>query len=162
MNIFYDRDTGAHHLILPSQFERGVEAVAPKYINSLVELIANGLESLERQQQLAAEESGGAAATTTAASYPQHGGNQVGAGLVNASSGLIWEGIQSVESCKRHFVSLLGFIRDRKQAELRRLEVEQLIAKDKEESSTPPSTTTAAGPDWSAVSIAAAMAKMSM
>jgi vacuolar protein sorting-associated protein 35 len=135
-------------------FERGVEAVAPKYINSLVELIANGLESLERHQQIAAEEGGAPAATAT--SYPQHG-NQVGAGLVNASSGLIWEGIQSVESCKRHFVALLGFIRDRKQAELKRLEVEQLIAKDKDESAA-----ASTGPDWGAVNIATAMAKMSM
>lgn len=129
--------------------------MAPKYINSLVELIANGLESLERQQQQTFEE-GGANIT----SYPQHGGNQhhhqVGTGLVNASSGLIWEGIQSVESCKRHFVALLGFIRERKQAEMRRLEVEQLIAKEKETSNS------ASGSDWGAVNIATAMAKMGM
>lgn len=132
--------------------------MAPKYINSLVELIANGLESLERQQQIAAEEGVvAAAAMTTGTSYPQQSG-QVGAGLVNASSGLIWEGIQSTESCKRHFVALLGFIRDRKQAEMKRLEVEQLIAKDKEESATASST----GPDWGAVNIATAMSKMSM
>jgi vacuolar protein sorting-associated protein 35 len=132
--------------------------VAPKYINSLVELIANGLESLERQQQQSAEEGGAAGAGN--ASFPHQGGNQqhhqVGAGLVNASSGLIWEGIQSVESCKRHFIALLRFIRDRKQAELRRLEAEQLIAKEKDASKSAP------GPDWGAVNIAAAMAKMSM
>ena len=124
-----------------------MEAVAPKYINSLVELIANGIETLERQQQANAEE--GAA---TGGSYNQ--GHQVGAGLINASSGLVWDGIQSVESCKRHFVAILRFIRDRKEIELRRLEAEQLIAKEKEQGASP------TGPDWGAVNIAAAMAKM--
>lgn len=113
------------------------------------------MESLERQQQSSAEEGGAGGAGVGQAGYSHHGQHQVGAGLVNASSGLIWDGIQSVESCKRHFIALLQFIRDRKEVELRRLEAEQLIAKEKESDST-----STAGPDWSAVNIAAAMGKM--
>ncbi|UZJ53025.1 hypothetical protein CBS101457_002345 [Exobasidium rhododendri] len=140
-------------------FERGVEAVAPKYINSLVELIANGIETLERQQQQSLEESGGAGAANGGYSSGHH---QIGAGLVNASSGLIWDGIQSVESCKRHFVAILRFIRDRKEVELRKLEVESLIARNKTpEKGDDPNTSPAPGPDWVAVSIATAMGKMS-
>lgn len=115
------------------------------------------MESLERQQQLSAEEggAGAGAGATGQGGYSHRGHHQAGAGLVNASSGLIWDGIQSVENCKRHFIALLRFIRNRKEVELRRLEAEQLIAKEKESNSTP-------GPDWNAVNIAAAMGKMAI
>lgn len=136
------------------QFERNVEAVAPKYINSLVELIANGIETLERQQSSAEDGINGNAST----GFPHQGGQlhhgSIGGGLINASSGLIWDGIQSVESCKRHFIALLRFIRDRKEMNMRKLETETLIAKKESEKED------AIDPDWSAVNIAAAMGKM--
>ena len=138
-----------------------MEAVAPKYINSLVELIANGIETLERQQS-SGEDGGAVGGGAATGGFPHQGGNlhhqQVGGGLINASSGLIWDGIPSVESCKRHFVALLRFLRDRKEVGLRKLEAQQLIAKKETgdgDDNTP------SDPDWSAVNIAAAMGKMS-
>lgn len=148
-----------------------MEAVAPKYINSLVELIANGIETLEKQQQAsqAGNEDGSLPTTGTPPYPPAHGyggahqtsahnvtgvGNSPAAGMIHVGSGgLIWDSIQSVEGSRRHFISLLHFIRDRRETELRRLEAESLVAKD--EANEGPKR-----PDWGAVSIAGALSKM--
>ncbi|PWN53739.1 vacuolar protein sorting-associated protein 35 [Violaceomyces palustris] len=68
-------------------FEQQVEAVAPKYINSLVELISNGLEALNNEDL-----------------HPS-----------SAATGFI-EGIGSPEACHRHFRSQLLHIKGRKEA----------------------------------------------
>jgi hypothetical protein len=70
-----------------SQFEQEVEAITAKYINSLVELISNGLESLQKVDP-----------------HPSA-----------AATGFI-EGLGSAEACQRHFRSQLAHIQARKQA----------------------------------------------
>ncbi|SPO37012.1 related to vacuolar protein-sorting protein VPS35 [Pseudozyma flocculosa] len=113
-------------------FEQQVEAVAPKYINSLVELISNGLDSLssnpssldetppshhsilstgaggflELPPSLPSKDASAAAAGTTSSSSQQ----QQGAGL---------------ENVKRHFGAQLDYIRDRKDVVLRCLREER-------------------------------------
>ncbi|SOV02304.1 related to vacuolar protein-sorting protein VPS35 [Ustilago sp. UG-2017a] len=74
-------------------FEQRVEAVAPKYINSLVELILNGLDSL-----MSSEADGGA--TTHPAI--------VGGGFLELRT--------TPDSCLRHFRSQLQYIKTRKEA----------------------------------------------
>lgn len=74
-------------------FEQRVEAVAPKYINSLVELISNGLDSL-----MYSEADGGA--TTHPAI--------VGGGFLELPT--------TPDSCLRHFRSQLQYIKTRKEA----------------------------------------------
>ncbi|SYW75425.1 related to vacuolar protein-sorting protein VPS35 [Ustilago bromivora] len=74
-------------------FEQRVEAVAPKYINSLVELISNGLDSL-----MSSEADGGA--TTHPAI--------VGGGFLELPT--------TPDSCLRHFRSQLQYIKTRKEA----------------------------------------------
>lgn len=74
-------------------FEQRVEAVAPKYINSLVELISNGLDSL-----MSSEADGGA---TT---HPVI----VGGGFLELPT--------MPDSCLRHFRSQLQYIKTRKEA----------------------------------------------
>lgn len=71
------------------QFEQKVEAVAPKYINSLVELIANGLDSL------------------AASDEPTH--------HAAASNGFL-ETPASLELTQRHFAAQLAHIKARKDA----------------------------------------------
>ncbi|KAJ1028039.1 hypothetical protein NDA13_003489 [Ustilago tritici] len=74
-------------------FEQRVEAVAPKYINSLVELISNGLDSL-----MSSEADGG---STT---HPAI----VGGGFLELPT--------TPDSCLRHFRSQLQYIKTRKEA----------------------------------------------
>ncbi|KDN42178.1 vacuolar protein sorting-associated protein 35 [Tilletiaria anomala UBC 951] len=68
-------------------FEHEVEAITPKYINSLVELISNGLENLQKGDL-----------------HP------------SASATGFIEGLGSPEACQRHFRSQLVHIQAKKQA----------------------------------------------
>ncbi|KAK0555896.1 retromer complex subunit Vps35 [Tilletia horrida] len=113
-------------------FERQVEAVTPKYINSLVELISNGLETLAQGDL-----------------HPSSAGPH---GLIEGVGG-------SVDACRLHFRSQLIYIRNRKEAALRQVEREAELAssggagKDGGGASKK-------GADWTAVQIAAALGKM--
>ncbi|KAK0540939.1 retromer complex subunit Vps35 [Tilletia horrida] len=136
-------------------FERQVEAVTPKYINSLVELISNGLETLANGDL-----------------HPSAAGPQ---GLIEGVGG-------SVEACRSHFRSQLLYIRNRKEAALRQVEREAAQAEaaaaaaaaaasssavdegangpEAEDAKTPAAPASKAGADWTAVQIAAALGKM--
>ncbi|CAD7059986.1 unnamed protein product [Tilletia caries] len=122
-------------------FERQVEAVTPKYINSLVELISNGLETLASGDL-----------------HPSAAGPQ---GLIEGVGG-------SVEACRSHFRSQLLYIRNRKEAALRQVEREAARADSEaadaaggEEGAKANGEAKAkAGADWTAVQIAAALGKM--
>ncbi|GAC72487.1 membrane coat complex Retromer, subunit VPS35 [Moesziomyces antarcticus T-34] len=74
-------------------FEQQVEAVAPKYINSLVELISNGLDSLMAEPDAGAP-----------ASHPAI----VGGGFLEMPT--------TPDSCLRHFRAQLQYIKTRKEA----------------------------------------------
>ncbi len=74
-------------------FEQQVEAVAPKYINSLVELISNGLDSLMAEPDAGAP-----------ASHPAI----VGGGFLEMPT--------TPDSCLRHFRAQLQYIKTRKDA----------------------------------------------
>ncbi|MCO5565984.1 hypothetical protein L7F22_019659 [Adiantum nelumboides] len=136
-------------------FEHGVEAVAPKYINSLVELIANGIETQEKQNTANGSNSGPNGSTISNSESFQ---TAVGVGMMHAGSASIaYDGMPSIESSKRHFISMLHFIRDRREVELRRLEAEALVAKREDEDEKEGANKR---PDWAAVSIAGALGKM--
>ncbi|TKY86080.1 hypothetical protein EX895_004905 [Sporisorium graminicola] len=87
-------------------FEQQVEAVAPKYINSLVELISNGLDSVMTAEADGAHGAGGGAggAPSAAASHPAI----VGGGFLELPT--------TPDSCLRHFRSQLQYIKTRKEA----------------------------------------------
>jgi len=115
-------------------FERQVEAVTPKYINSLVELISNGLETLANGDL-----------------HPSAAGPQ---GLIENVGG-------SVEACRSHFRSQLLYIRNRKEAALRQVErnaaqAEAAAAADGKKAG---GEVVKPGADWTAVQIAAALGK---
>ncbi|KAE8214028.1 hypothetical protein CF327_g2503 [Tilletia walkeri] len=122
-------------------FERQVEAVTPKYINSLVELISNGLETLASGDL-----------------HPSAAGPQ---GLIESVGG-------SVEACRSHFRSQLLYIRNRKEAALRQVEREAAQAESAASTAGEGAnggkpggeTKVKAGADWTAVQIAAALGKM--
>lgn len=140
-------------------FEHGVEAVAPKYINSLVELIATGIETQEKQNLPNGSNSGQNGGSTNSNNSNSFQ-TAVGVGMMHAGSASIaYDGMPSIESSKRHFVSMLHFIRDRREIELRRLETEALVAK-REEDDDGGKEDTKKRPDWAAVSIASALGKM--
>jgi hypothetical protein len=144
-------------------FEQGVEAVAPKYINSLVDLIAKTIDTQERQLRGAAGANGsdaGPNASLSASDMP------IGAGMMHiGSASIAWDGVPSVESCRRHFTVLLHFIRERREAELRRLEAEELIGKrddeekkavegeEKKDETAKKMSEKAKRPDWAAILI---------
>ncbi|SJX66106.1 related to vacuolar protein-sorting protein VPS35 [Sporisorium reilianum f. sp. reilianum] len=86
-------------------FEQQVEAVAPKYINSLVELISNGLDSLMTAEADGVHSSGTAGgAPPPAVSHPAI----VGGGFLELPT--------TPDSCLRHFRSQLQYIKTRKEA----------------------------------------------
>ncbi|EST05883.1 Vacuolar protein sorting-associated protein 35, Vps35 [Kalmanozyma brasiliensis GHG001] len=84
-------------------FEQQVEAVAPKYINSLVELISNGLDSL-----------------MTAEADGAHGPGGTGGAPVTSHPAIVGGGFLELpttpDSCLRHFKAQLQYIKTRKEA----------------------------------------------
>lgn len=126
-------------------FERKVDEVAPKYINSLVELIANGLESIQQMQG-----ADGSADQQQQQHHPSHqrGGAGTGAGGAGMMEGLL---AGSPEACARHFKAQLVHIKQRKEAAV--LEAASYDEADGQRER---------GPDWGAISIAGAVAKMGL
>ena len=122
-------------------FEQQVEAVAPKYINSLVELISNGLDSLMTAEADGAPGAGGAAAP---ASHPAI----VGGGFLELPT--------TPDSCLRHFRSQLQYIKTRKEAAA--LALANANPQAGADGSTPAST----GPDWGAVQIGPSLTKFGL
>ncbi|PWZ01505.1 vacuolar protein sorting-associated protein 35 [Testicularia cyperi] len=127
-------------------FEQEVEAVAPKYINSLVELISNGLDSL-----MTGEGEVGNANSGNAASGHHHGGPIVGGGFLELPT--------TPESCLRHFRSQLLYIKTRKEAAaLANANANPQIS----ESEAASKSSSSKGPDWGAVQIGPSLAKVGL
>ncbi|KAN0065553.1 retromer complex subunit Vps35 [Thecaphora frezii] len=119
-------------------FEQKVEAVAPKYINSLVELISNGLESLSSLRPTSASSGGEVGATHhTILSTGVGGFLELPPSLPSKETTGAGGGY-GLENVKRHFEAQLEFIRERKEMVLR-------YAREEREWR---------GPDWGSVSVA--------
>lgn len=120
-------------------FEQQVEAVAPKYINSLVELISNGLDSLMTAEAETPSQTGGHAAGS--------GGAIVGGGFLELPT--------TPESCLRHFRSQLSYIKTRKEAAA-------LANANANPQTSDSEGSTAKGPDWGAVQIGPSLTKVGL
>lgn len=118
-------------------FEQQVEAVAPKYINSLVELISNGLDSLMTSETDGTHGAAGGGAPPT--SHPAI----VGGGFLELPT--------TPDSCLRHFRSQLQYIKTRKEAAALAL---ANAATDADAGS--------GGPDWGAVQIGPSLTKFGL
>ncbi|GAA6009377.1 retromer subunit VPS35 [Rhodotorula paludigena] len=84
-------------------FERGVESISAKHINSLVELISSNLDTLPTPPSAPSPN------PSHAAPHPAYAPSTLG----GATSGLI-EGVNTPEAVVRHFVNSLRFIAGRK------------------------------------------------
>lgn len=131
-------------------FERKVDEVAPKYINSLVELIANGLESIQQAQGVEGAE--------------QQQQGRGGAGGSAAGAGGMMEGLLagSPEACARHFRAQLVHIKQKKEAALLELSKPTSGGGSGGEEGQKQQQERERGPDWGAISISGASAKMGL
>lgn len=125
-------------------FEQQVEAVAPKYINSLVELISNGLDSL-----------------MTAEADGAHGGGGAGGAPVTSHPAIVGGGFLELpttpDSCLRHFRSQLQYIKTRKEAAAL-----TLANANPQASVDAGSGPASSGPDWGAVQIGPSLTKFGL
>ncbi|GAA5980497.1 hypothetical protein JCM11641_003413 [Rhodosporidiobolus odoratus] len=90
-------------------FERGVEAISAKHINSLVELITSNLDNLPPPSSTSAT-------TPNPNTHSQSGPFAAPSTLGGATSGLI-EGVNSAEAVVKHFRNTLRYIAGRKDGE---------------------------------------------
>ncbi|GAC98677.1 vacuolar protein sorting-associated protein 35 [Pseudozyma hubeiensis SY62] len=127
-------------------FEQQVEAVAPKYINSLVELISNGLDSLMTAEADGAHGGGAAGGAAPATSHPAI----VGGGFLELPT--------TPDSCLRHFRSQLQYIKTRKEAAALALANANPQAAGADAGSASAST----GADWGAVQIGPSLTKFGL
>ncbi|KAJ9478793.1 Vacuolar protein sorting-associated protein 35 [Pseudozyma hubeiensis] len=127
-------------------FEQQVEAVAPKYINSLVELISNGLDSLMTAEADGAHGGGAAGGAAPATSHPAI----VGGGFLELPT--------TPNSCLRHFRSQLQYIKTRKEAAALALANANPQAAGTDAGSASAST----GADWGAVQIGPSLTKFGL
>nr|CDI56463.1 related to vacuolar protein-sorting protein VPS35 [Melanopsichium pennsylvanicum 4] len=124
-------------------FEQQVEAVAPKYINSLVELISNGLDSLMTAEADGAH-GNGPAGVAPATSHPAI----VGGGFLELPT--------TPDSCLRHFRSQLQYIKTRKEA------AALALANANPQVGSDGAAPSANGPDWGAVQIGPSLTKFGL
>lgn len=127
-------------------FEQQVEAVAPKYINSLVELISNGLDSLMTAEADGAHGGGAAGGAAPTTSHPAI----VGGGFLELPT--------TPDSCLRHFRSQLQYIKTRKEAAALALANANPQAAGADAASASAST----GADWGAVQIGPSLTKFGL
>ncbi|SPO32304.1 related to vacuolar protein-sorting protein VPS35 [Ustilago trichophora] len=127
-------------------FEQQVEAVAPKYINSLVELISNGLDSL-----------------MTAETDGAHGGAPGGGAPVASHPAIVGGGFLELpttpDSCLRHFRSQLQYIKTRKEAAALALANANPQASSADGAA---GASSSSGPDWGAVQIGPSLTKFGL
>ncbi|KAJ1020030.1 hypothetical protein NDA16_004310 [Ustilago loliicola] len=124
-------------------FEQQVEAVAPKYINSLVELVSNGLDSLMTAEADGAHGGGGGGGGAPVTSHPAI----VGGGFLELPT--------TPDSCLRHFRSQLQYIRTRKEAAA-------LALANAATDSAGAAGSGGSGPDWGAVQIGPSLTKFGL
>lgn len=137
------------------QFEHQVEAVTPKYINSLVELISNGLDSL--RSSFSAED---AALHAQQSARIPHVSLVAGAGAFpflerdrsapsGGGAGAAYAAAAAHEACTKHFRAQLNYINEKKKAS--RI---ALVDEEGKEEKTKDS-------DWGAVQIGESLKKVS-